>query len=59
MVVLGAREAIQVSHSDIWIVLCSLKQVMLLLDLFIYLNFEQKQQAAHHRQFVDIYNCTE
>ena len=30
--------------------------LMLLLDLFIYLNFEQKQQATHHRQFVDIYN---
>ena len=56
MVDVGKMEAMRVSHVEICMILSILQLIMLLLDLFIYLNFEQKQQAVHHRQFVDIHN---
>ena len=50
----GTLKARQVPHVGLWtIVLLLLLTLMLLLDLFIYLNFEQKQQEG---PFVDIYN---
>ena len=55
MVEIGLIILRQESHVEIRIVLHPILPILLLLDLFIYLNFEQKQQAAHH-QFVDIYN---
>jgi len=48
--------AIQVSPIEILLILRPIHGILLLLDLFIYLNFEQKQLGIHHRQFVDIYN---
>ena len=56
MVEVGTFQSGQVSQCDICIILRPRTSLLLLLDLFIYLNFEQKQQATHHRQFVDIYN---
>ena len=45
-----------VSHFDLCMIISPILMIVLLLDLFIYLNFEQKQLGIHHRQFVDIYN---
>ena len=52
----GMSKADQVSQFDLWTIVLLLHSILLLLDLFIYLNFEQKQQAVHHHQFVDIFN---
>ena len=55
----GSLKARQVSPIEICVILLLRCSLVLFLDLFIYLNFEQKQHSIHHlRQFVDIYNCT-
>ena len=56
MVVDGLMGTWQVSCNEICPIILLILSAMLLLDLFIYLNFEQKQLDIHHRQFVDIYN---
>ena len=54
---IGVMDYLQVLHFEICMILLLLmRPSLLLLDLFIYLNFEQKQHSIHHRQFVDIYN---
>ena len=51
----GTMEEGQVSQYELYGMLL-LMPGMVFLDLFIYLNFEQKQHDIHHRQFVDIFN---
>ena len=49
----GMMKAMWVSHIELWLIFSLMPMMLLLLDLFIYLNFEQKQQEG---PFVDIYN---
>ena len=58
MVSVGRSETGQVSQLDIYSMLRIGPSILLLLDLFIYLNFEQKQQAAHHRDSSTSITCT-
>ena len=45
-----------VPYAEMYNIFLLVPRLLLLLDLFIYLNFEQKQHSIHHRQFVDIFN---
>ena len=48
----------KVSRLDTYTMIPPTAHLVLLLDLFIYLNFEQKQHSIHHRNSSTSITCT-